>query len=79
MRNDGKERDTEGPRESFKPGRGRRQRTEDRRRGEGVPSSPLSPPSLILLKRTHVRRVWKGAKGRAWTEGKEEVKVNKRK
>ena len=34
MRNDRKKRDTERARERFKPSRGRRERNEDRRRGQ---------------------------------------------
>ena len=68
MRSDGKERDTEGPRESSSPAE-----EEDREvkigEGEEVPSSPLSPPSLILLKRMSEgcgkeRRVGHGPKRR---------------
>ena len=47
MRNDGKERDTERPRESFKPSRGRRERNEDRKRGEGVDRRNVSQSYVI--------------------------------
>ena len=47
MRNDGKERDTEIPRESFKPSRGRRERNEDRKRGEGVDRRNVSQSYAI--------------------------------
>ena len=50
MRNDGKERDTEIPRESFKPSRGRRERNEDRKRGEGVDRRNVSQ-SYVLHER----------------------------
>ena len=85
MRDDRKKRDTERARERFKPSRGRRERNEDMRGGEGADRrnvsqgyvmtgrKPLSPLLLPLFSYFFL------SAGHAWNEEREWVKADERK